>query len=162
MRKHCTTSAEAHGHAAVLPTSCPILQVGSGAPTQGGPGCPAGRERVLVVVLAQTRAHALTWPLWESNFWHNLTPDEPGCADLALCVGQEEDSATNPFYQHAKYVWKYPEVEDWGTAYDDAAAQLNSTANWRQVLCVPEQFMGGIRDPTCEHPGSSGILIFFR
>jgi len=117
---------------------------------------------VLVVALAQTRAHALTWQRWESNFLDNLTPDARGCTDLALCVGQEQNTSSNPFYQRAKYVFVYPEVEDWGAAYDDALRQVNSTANWRQVLCVPEQFMGGILDPHCQQPGSAGILIFFR
>jgi hypothetical protein len=34
--------------------------------------------------------------------------------------------------------------------------------NWREFLKIGDQFMGGIKDPKYEHPGSAGILIFFR
>ena len=34
--------------------------------------------------------------------------------------------------------------------------------HWREFLKVKEQFLGGIKDADNEHPGSAGILIFFR
>lgn len=45
-----------------------------------------------------------------------------------------------------------------------ARAQQNSNAvsKWRRFLKIKNQFMGGIKDPEDEHPGSAGILIFFR
>jgi len=33
---------------------------------------------------------------------------------------------------------------------------------WREFLKVKDQFLGGIKDSKEEHPGSAGILIFFR
>jgi hypothetical protein len=33
---------------------------------------------------------------------------------------------------------------------------------WREFLKVKEQFLGGIKDSHNQHPGSGGILIFFR
>ncbi len=33
---------------------------------------------------------------------------------------------------------------------------------WRHYLQIKNQFMGGIKDPNHQHPGSAGILIFFR
>ena len=33
---------------------------------------------------------------------------------------------------------------------------------WREFLKVKDQFLGGIKDKDNEHPGSAGILIFFR
>jgi len=33
---------------------------------------------------------------------------------------------------------------------------------WREFLKVKDQFLGGIKDDTNSHPGSAGILIFFR
>jgi hypothetical protein len=33
---------------------------------------------------------------------------------------------------------------------------------WREFLKVKDQFLGGIKDSYNEHPGSAGILIFFR
>ncbi len=34
--------------------------------------------------------------------------------------------------------------------------------HWRNLLKIKNQFLGGIKDETNEHPGSAGILIFFR
>jgi hypothetical protein len=34
--------------------------------------------------------------------------------------------------------------------------------HWREFLKVKDQFLGGIKDKYNEHPGSAGILIFFR
>ena len=34
--------------------------------------------------------------------------------------------------------------------------------HWRTFLTLRNQFMGGVRDPEHQHPGSAGILIFFR
>ncbi len=33
---------------------------------------------------------------------------------------------------------------------------------WREFLKVKDQFLGGIKDSSEQHPGSAGILIFFR
>tara|TARA_Y100000591_G_scaffold332079_1_gene368101 strand:- start:3790 stop:4938 length:1149 start_codon:yes stop_codon:yes gene_type:complete len=33
---------------------------------------------------------------------------------------------------------------------------------WREFLKIKDQFLGGIKDKDHEHPGSAGILIFFR
>jgi hypothetical protein len=33
---------------------------------------------------------------------------------------------------------------------------------WREFLKIKEQFLGGIKDNDNQHPGSAGILIFFR
>ena len=34
--------------------------------------------------------------------------------------------------------------------------------HWREFLKVKDQFLGGIKDDQHQHPGSAGILIFFR
>ena len=33
---------------------------------------------------------------------------------------------------------------------------------WREFLKIKDQFMGGVKDSKDQHPGSAGILIFFR
>lgn len=33
---------------------------------------------------------------------------------------------------------------------------------WREFLKIKDQFLGGIKDPHNQHPGSGGILIFYR
>ena len=39
---------------------------------------------------------------------------------------------------------------------------LKKPLNWREFLKIKDQFMGGIKDKDNEHPGSAGILIFYR
>jgi hypothetical protein len=34
--------------------------------------------------------------------------------------------------------------------------------HWREFLKIKDQFLGGIKDEQNQHPGSAGILIFFR
>lgn len=34
--------------------------------------------------------------------------------------------------------------------------------HWREFLKIPKQYLGGIKDEHNQHPGSAGILIFFR
>lgn len=34
--------------------------------------------------------------------------------------------------------------------------------HWREFLKIKDQFLGGIKDINDQHPGSAGILIFFR
>lgn len=34
--------------------------------------------------------------------------------------------------------------------------------HWREFLKIPMQFLGGIKDDRYQHPGSAGILIFYR
>ncbi len=121
-------------------------------------------KKVLVIVLAETRAHELTY----SNFQENVL--DPLNADLAICIGVTDDYRyDNPFYRKAKYKFLYPEVEDYGPAFDYAYAniladnpQMKNPIHWRNFLKIKDQFMGGVKDPYNQHPGSAGILIFYR
>ena len=97
-----------------------------------------------------------------------LLPRTAATAAAGACVGPTAVHAAAsmllPPLHPCSYVWVYPEVEDWGEAYDDAARAMNCTADWRSVLKLGEQWLGGIKSPgrCCEQPGSAGILIFFR
>ena len=113
-------------------------------------------ESVLVIVLAETRAHQHTFELFRKNMLHNLQ------ADLCLCVADNErEDARNPFYRHAKHIWRYPEPEDWGDAFDQAQRQSGLTGDWRLLLNIRDQWLGGVLGEG-QHPGSAGILLFFR
>lgn len=118
--------------------------------------------KTLVIVLSETRAHELTFDNFQTNVLNTLN------ADLAICIGTSVDYDTNnPFWQRAKYRWSYPEPDDFATAFDEASAEiLRETVGkrrpWRDFLKVKDQFMGGVKDPHDEHPGSAGILLFFR
>ncbi|WP_421704810.1 hypothetical protein [Aliiroseovarius sp.] len=117
----------------------------------------ASSSRTLIIVLAETRAHELTFDLFKRNFL------DPNDADLALCVGANpREDTSNPFYTHAKHVWTYEEPDDWGDAFDHIQQVEGWSGNWRQLLQIPDQWLGGIKHPTYQHPGSGAIQIFFR
>lgn len=108
--------------------------------------------RVLVIILAETRAHELTFGLFKQNVLDRLG------ADLALCVGRRgQPDVSNPFYSHAKYVWELPEPSDWAVPFDEYAC-----GDWRCLLAIKDQWLGGIKHPTHQHPGSGAILLTFR
>ncbi len=113
-------------------------------------------ESTLVIVLAETRAHEHTFDLFASNVLGTYD------ADLCLCVADNpREDTENPFYKKAEYVWKFPEPEDWGEAFDFACESEDGDPEWRQLLSIKDQWLGGVRGAE-EHPGSAGILLFFR
>jgi hypothetical protein len=110
----------------------------------------------LVCVLAESRAHSLTWKKFKKNLL------DPLRADLAVCIEVTESyDYANPFWNHAKYHWKTPRYDDWGTAFDLAQADLGSNENWRALLAVKDQWLGGVKGEG-SHQGSAGILLYFR
>ena len=124
-----------------------------------------GNDKTLVIILGQTRAHELTY----QNIKENLI-DTLG-ADLAVCIGAPENYPyDNPFYQNAKYKFLYDEPSDFGSAFDYAYENIlretfpipSTWLHWREFLKIRDQFLGGILDRRYQHPGSAGILIFFR
>jgi len=118
-------------------------------------GC-CHKESVLVVVLAETRAYEHTFNLFKKNLLDIVN------ADLCLCVANNPREVTdNPFYNEAKYIWTYDEPDDWGDAFDRAQEKYSCHQNWRQLLLIKDQWLGGVKGDD-EHPGSAGILLFFR
>jgi hypothetical protein len=110
----------------------------------------AERERVLVAIVAETRA----WEITAESFFSNvLGPLDP---DLALCVGNHE--SPNPLYERAKYVWRTQEPDDWGELYDRKAG----SSRWRILLEPGAQLLGGIEDPEIKEIGSGAIVLYFR
>ena len=113
-------------------------------------------ERVLVIVLAETRAHEFTFERFKTNLLDIYR------ADLALCVANNpREDTSNPFYTHAKYIWTRDEPDDWGDAFDEAQRALGARGNWRRLLEINNQWLGGIKGDHA-HPGSAGILLYFR
>src|ERR687891_1684055 len=94
----------------------------------------AKRERVLVAVVAETRAWEVTGESFFSNVLDVLD------ADLALCVGDHE--SPNPFYERAKFVWRTREPDDWAEFYDRKAGG----PDWRGVLAPGGPPLGGVDD----------------
>jgi hypothetical protein len=119
-------------------------------------------EKVLVIVLSETRASELTFDNFKKNVIDELN------ADLCVCIGVKKDyDYNNPFYKLAKHRFTYDEPNDYGDAfeyaYNDYTKDTGSKPEiyWREFLNIKDQFLGGIKGEN-QHPGSAGILIFFR
>jgi hypothetical protein len=118
-------------------------------------------ERVLVCLLASTRAHQLTFPSFKRQVLDELNGD----LALALLINDKYDYA-NRFWQHAKYRWTAPTYSDYGDAFDLAQRWLCQQHNipapdWRQMLRIKGIWQGGIRSPDPQ-PSASSILPFCR
>jgi hypothetical protein len=129
------------------------------------------QNKTLVIILAETRANELTFTNIKENLIDELN------ADLCLCIGVKEDyDYDNPFYKLAKYKFLYNEPVDYAIAFDYAYDHIINKSYfswfqkftflcqlpWRKFLEIKDQFLGGIKDDKNEHPGSAGILIFYR
>ena len=113
-------------------------------------------ETVLTIVLSETRAYENTWELFKKNVLEALN------AELCLCIADNQrEIKSNPFYQHAKYVWTYEEPDDWGDAFDFAQQQEGQDGDWRQLLGVKNEWLGGVKGAGAQ-AGSAGILLFMR
>lgn len=118
---------------------------------------PQRRGHILVIVLSETRAYKHTYDRFKQHVLDRLD------ADLALCVADRVvNLVDNPFYVRANYTWVFPDLEDWGDAFDIVyrTKYLRTGAKWRDILSVGDQFMGGIKNQP--HKGSAGILLFMR
>jgi len=118
-------------------------------------------ERVLVCVLASTRAHQLTFPSFKRQVLDELTGD----LALALAIDEKYDYA-NRYWQHAKHRWTAPDFSDLGEGFDLAQRWLCqqrkvSAPDWRSLLRIKGIWQGGIRGPDPE-PTRSSILPFCR
>ena len=118
-------------------------------------------ERVLVCLLASTRASRLTFASFKRHCLDELNAD----LAVALLIDDKFDY-TNPIWQHAKHRWTAPAYRDYGIAYDFVqrwlCQQLNVPApDWRLALKTKGIWQGGIQslDP---QPSASSILPFCR
>ena len=119
-------------------------------------------ERCLVVILGQTRCHEKTFQNIKYNLIDRLK------ADVCLCVGAQKSAPPTPFHKIAKYNFTITEPDDWGKNFDFMYKRIVSKhpdrmdiPPWRDLLKIGNQWLGGIPDEH-QHPGSAGILIFFR
>jgi hypothetical protein len=123
--------------------------------------------KTLVIILSETRANELTFKSIKKNVIDELN------ADLCICIGITKDyDYNNEFYKLAKYKFLYDEPDDFGDAFEYAYQEIckkdikilqdQDHLHWRNFLKIKDQFLGGIKDEYYQHPGSAGILIFFR
>lgn len=115
------------------------------------------KQKTLVIILGQARADKLTWPSFKKNLLDELD------ADLALCIGDSpENNDENYYWANAKFRWTVPEYDDFGDGFDQIQLErYGQVTNWRAILQVKDQWLGGIKGEG-EHPGSAGLLIYFK
>jgi hypothetical protein len=84
-------------------------------------------EKVLVIILGETRAHELTFDNIKTNLLNTLN------ADLALCIGMKpaQYDYNNPFYELAKYKFVYEEPDDgnYAGAFDYATEETKKNSS---------------------------------
>tara|TARA_A100001015_G_scaffold278035_1_gene337838 strand:- start:1955 stop:3877 length:1923 start_codon:yes stop_codon:yes gene_type:complete len=119
-------------------------------------------ERCLIIILAQTRCHEKTFKNIKYNLIDKLN------ADLCLCVAEDKYASPSLFNTIAKYNFTITEPDDWGVNFDimykDIISKYPDRTDippWRDLLKIRNQWLGGIPDEH-QHPGSAGILIYFR
>jgi hypothetical protein len=113
-------------------------------------------NKTLVIVLAETRASEITFEKFKSNLLEQFD------ADLALCVGNNpNEDLNNSFYHHAKFIWTFPEKDDWGESLDEIALQQGHETDWRILLYLGGILFGGVKG-VGEQPGSGCIQLVFR
>ncbi|MDG4601623.1 MAG: class I SAM-dependent methyltransferase [Defluviicoccus sp.] len=137
-----------------MPATCPAATTAKAPMPQAAQ--PKSGERVLVCMLGQLRAHELTWQNFKENVLDELN------ADLAVCIGTDERfDTTNPFFVNARHRWTVPEFADYGDGFELARDVLGGADDWRTLLSVGNQWLGGIKGDNSQ-PGSGSIQIFFR
>ncbi len=132
-----------------------VVGKASGGENGGAPRRRPGPARTLVVTLGQLRAASVTWTPFKTFVLDELD------ADLAVCLRHDDHfDAFNPFYRHARYRWTAPDRADVGTYFDEIAAHLGSTADWRILFAIDGNLWGGIADSG--QPGSGSISLYLR
>lgn len=77
------------------------------------------KRKTLVVLLAEARAHDITFKNFKQHVLDELD------ADLCVCIGAKSDfDYDNPFYTLAKHRFLYDEPEDFGDAFDYAFSEI--------------------------------------
>lgn len=114
------------------------------------------KTKTLICIFGQTRA----WELTYNSFIKYLYRDN---MDVCLSIGVDEKyNYQNPFCTLAKYKFFYKEPEDYATAFDYAMKTKGFNSNWRILLKIKQDWLGGIVDDKYQHPGSAAIGFFYR
>jgi hypothetical protein len=108
---------------------------------------PATTNKTLVVMIGSLRGGERTW---SSAYKHLL---DFNSADLALMVGVVQNKTGKSPYLRAKYVWEFPEYDDWADAIDTIDGP-----EWRHRLVA--NLNGGLLGGALTNKRGSGAIIF--
>jgi hypothetical protein len=107
----------------------------------------------LVIVLGNLRGGEKTW---HSMYKHLLDEND---ADLALMIGEGSDTSFSP-HARAKYVWEFPEYDDWADAID--LVDKDNVTNWRVTVEGHVMKNSGILGGVKGHIGSGAVIFMAR
>lgn len=114
---------------------------------------PAPRNKTLVIVLGNLRGGEATW----HSMYHNLLDENQ--ADLALLIGEGGNTTLSPF-KRAKYIWEFPEYEDWADAID--LIDKKNVTNWRLTVEPYVMKTSGVLGGIKGHTGSGAVIFMAR
>jgi uncharacterized protein YsxB (DUF464 family)/tetrahydromethanopterin S-methyltransferase subunit F len=104
-------------------------------------------NRTLVILNGSPRCGDTAW---ESLYTQLLDVNN---ADLALAFGASPDW-NSTLYSRAKYIWEFPELDDWGEALDQMGT------GWRRYK-DRDNVMGGVRGSNGQITRGSGAILFW-
>jgi hypothetical protein len=107
-------------------------------------------NKTLVVIIGSLRGGEMSW---QSMYKHLLDENN---ADLALMIGEGGNKSLTP-YLRAKYVWEFPEYEDWADAID----QIDGP-EWRTTVQPAILKKCGILGGVTGYIGSGAIIFMAR
>lgn len=93
----------------------------------------------------------------ENITYHGYNIDFDQSEDDEIIV--HTDNFSDPLWRNQIYSIKR---SDHVLVYQENITTYKKPLHWREFLKIKNQFLGGIKDRYHEHPGSAGILIFFR
>lgn len=109
-------------------------------------------NKTLTIVICQTREGNHTFPLLKENLLKPLK------SDLAFCGSAKNDVADN-ILQESKYIWNFPEPEDWDLACDEISGE---DSNWRELCSSNDSFLGNATWRNNKSAGSGFIIMYWR
>jgi len=108
-------------------------------------------SRTLVIIIGNIRGGEIAW----NTLYRNVL--EINQADLALCVGNSAQTQNSSLYSRAKYVWEFPEFDDWADAID-----LIHDSTWRSKIIGKYKSSWGSFGGVKGHAGSGAIIFMAR
>jgi hypothetical protein len=111
------------------------------------------KNSTLVIVLGNLRGGEKTW---HSMYKHLLDEND---ADFALMIGEGSNTSLSP-HARAKYVWEFPEYDDWADAID--LVDKDNATNWRVTVEGHVNKRTGILGGVKGHTGSGAVIFMAR
>jgi hypothetical protein len=110
------------------------------------------QNRTLVIIMGSVRGGELAW----ESLYKNVL--DLNSADLALVVGEvPADKRTSSLYGRAKYLYEFPEFNDWADAID----LINGTS-WREDVLPYASKEDGLFGAADGRKGSGAVIFMAR